>query len=456
MRRLVKILVVLAVLAGGGYAAWYYGWREDAPGVDELRRYVPDEEVVVERGNIRRVVSTSGRIIPKQEITIKCKASGEAVELPFDVSDRVKRGDLLMRLDPTDEERSVRRAKVDLEVSKSRLEASKINYEMAKQKVASDTERVNSEIASVEIRFKDKEQDLQRTEQLFSKDLISQEELDKARVAQQQASQDMIAVRVKLRELETSRIALLLRKNEIEISEAQVETDQIKLSDAEQRLADTKVFSPTDGVLSALHIRVGQIVSSGTSSVNAGTDILTITDMSEIYSDVNVDESEIPNIKQGMRAEVTTDAAGTRKFPGKVVRIWPKGSRRGGVVNFVVRVEILEAESPYLKPEMNTNIDIVLDEREDVLRLPRAALRRDKKQYFVNLITGEGVTEVRNVEIGVADSANVEIVSGLEEGDKVLLSLSAAESRWVSQMLDRENMVKWNTTGGGAGGARRR
>lgn len=454
-----KSLIAVVILGAGGYGAGSVFWKTNTPiATADLKEFVPDERVAVKRGDIRRVVNSSGKVLPNQEIRLKCKASGQIIEMPFGVSDKVKKGDLLFRLDPADEERNTRRAKVALAVSQNRLEATRVQYDIAAQTLKTDQARVASEINSAKVKLDDLTTTLNRARQLFQKDLISREELEKTQVATTQGQLALDQSKLRLEEMKTAELALRLKKNDIEVAKAQVETDELKLQDAQQRLNDTKVFAPVDGVISTVLAREGQIVSSGTSSTSNGTDLLDLTDISRIFAEVNVDESDIAEIREGLPALIHTESATDKVYEGKVVYITPKGVRSRAVVNFAVRVEILEKENPALRPEMSTNVDIILDQRKNALTLPRPAIiANGDKQYVLVLkeptspatadttkANKEERTEKREVTTGLADGESIEILSGLNEGETVIMGLSADETRWINSALDKGNMTKQN------------
>ncbi len=473
MRLVIKIFVVLLVLGGGGYGIWHYFFaKKDAITVNDLKKYVPDEKVVIKTGDIRKIVNASGKVLPNQDIRLKCKASGQIVEMPYNISDRVKKGEMLVRLDPVDEERNTRKAKVALEVAQTKLRACEISYDVAKQTLETERAKVDSDISSAEVKLGDLKTTLNRAQQLFAKNLVSREELDKAEVACKQGELTLKQAQLKLNDLKTSELSLELKKSDIEQAKAQIETNQIQVQDAQQRLKDTTLLAPIDGVISAVSARVGQVVSSGTSSTTSGTDLLDLTDMSRIFAEINVDESDVAGIREGMPSVISIDSGGERKYDGKVVYITPKGVRSRGVVNFTVRVEILQKESPALRPEMSTNVDIILDQRKGVLVAPLAALHAEDGRFYAQVVqaaseqpqgttapaakgagvpAGSGtmpaaeITEKREVKLGLSDGSYAEVLSGLKEGDTILISLSSDESRWISKMLDKDNMTKWST-----------
>ena len=383
-------------------------------------------------------------------MTIKCKASGQIVSLPFDISDEVKQGDLLLKLDPVDEERNVRQAQVNLQVAENNLATSKLNLQIAQERLVNNRATANAAIESAEIDLKNKRTDCARNRALFAKKLVSQETLDNSELLFRQAEITLLNRKIALDDLKTQETELKLKEHAIADAASTVETRKLNLSDAEQRLKDTTVYSPVGGVISALNVKAGDMVASSTTNTGGGTAIMTVSDISKMFSDVDVDESEIAGIVPGQAAEIQTESIDDRKFHGIVRRIYPKGSRNRGVVNFKVRVEITENERKYLRSEMTTNIDIILAERKNALLVPTRAIHLDKDERSVMVQVGTDKhgrpqTEKRPVVTGITNGEMVEIVSGLSDGDTVVISVSPDESRWIRKALDKNVMTDWRS-----------
>jgi HlyD family secretion protein len=367
-------------------------------------------------------------------------------------------GDVLVKLDPVDEERNVKQAKVNVLVAENNLATARLNLRIAEEKLAHDEDTAKANLQSAKNDAQNKKTEHERQIQLFEKKFSSQEALDNAQLA---AAQAEIAVKnreIAIEELATQRVELELKRNAIADAEANLETRKLTLSDAEQRLSDTTVTAPLDGVIAALNVQIGQIVSSGTNSVNAGTDIMTISDVNTMFTDVDVDESEISNIDVGLPVDIVTESTDERKFHGIVRRIFTRGSRNRGVVIFKVHIEITDPDLKYLRAETTTNIEIILAESKDTLSVPLPALtiNGDKKSVVVQTGEGENITtEKRDVEVGISNGNDVEIVSGLNDGDQVVISVSPDESRWIRRALDKKVMTEWQT-GRGARAVRSR
>ncbi len=440
----ILVILVLAVLAIGGYFLYSSSTKVDAGEADSA-----PTTAVARRGDLSITVSASGRVEPEREVEIKSKASGEVVRVNFDVSDEVKQGDLLFKLDPTDEERSVAKLQASLDMSKAKLEQTRLGVSAAEAKLAADTARADAEFKSAEAERDEYQARLERARQLFEQKVVSREEYDTAVTKGVQTEAQLEQARIKIDDLKVQALELDKTRQEVPIAEAQVENDTVALEDALQRLRDTEIFSPIDGVVSERTVQEGLIVASGVSNVGGGTTAMKLIDLSRIYSIAAVDEADISGVQPGVRAIVTADAYKGMEFTGKVVRVAATGTIESNVVTFDVKVEVDSRRKSLLKPEMTTNVLFLVDERLDAVLVPASAVVRravrendtaggeervdySRRQSYVTVVRPDGVQEERAVETGITDGVDIEIVSGLNAGETVVLH-EAEQSRWAGR-----------------------
>lgn len=424
-RKILIAAVLLAATAGGGY----YFWRTKAAAGAAQAADV--SQATVERGPFRVAVVASGRVVPNLEVEIKAKASGQIVKLPKDVSHKVKAGDLLVELDPVDEERSVKQAKAALEGSQARLVQAESNLVLAGRNLATSRKEAQANLLSAEVREKETISKAEREKELLERKLSSPEAYEAARTAAAQAQAELARARVRVEVLDTEELALELRRQDVRLAKADVERDEIALAMAERRLAETKVVAPIDGVVSVRTVQVGQIISSAVSNVGGGTPMLSIADLSRVFVLASVDESEIGKVEVGQPAVVTFDARPGVRLEGEVALIATKGTVVSNVVTFEVKVEVLDRRKTLLKPEMTAQVEIVIDEKEDALTVPAdAVVRRGRGKTIVRVPKAGGGEEEKEVEVGMSDGLRTEILEGLAAGDKVVVKKDEADSRW--------------------------
>jgi HlyD family secretion protein len=397
----------------------------------------------VSRGSITVLVQATGRVVPNEEVEIKCKASGEIIQLPVEVSTVVHKGDLLAQLDPQDEERSVKRAEITLAIAEARLAQTKLALQIAEQELASERKRIETALKTAETSTKEAKAKLERVEQLYAKGMASSEDRDTAITLYTKALADLEEAQVRMQDIKLRELQIESKREDIKIATSQVEADKLLLSDAKQRLSETRVTAPIDGVIIDRYVQKGQIIASGINNVGGGTTLMTLGDLSRIFVLVAVDESDIGKISVGQNARIRVEAYPDITFPGEVVRIAAKGKSISNVVTFEVKVEVKGPRKDLLKPEMTASVDILVADKKDVVLLPVRFLmsRRDRKMVRVRL--PDGTEEIRNVETGANDGEKVEIISGIREGETVVIYPDETESKWKRSRTsadDRERM----------------
>lgn len=429
-----KLLVAVIILGLCGFGYFRFISKPVAEKLTESK----NSFIEVKRQPLRSTVSTTGRVIANLELEIKCKASGEVLKLPYDVSDLVKKDDVLVQLNPVDEERTMKRAQVALAVARARLAQAEVTLEIAESDLATERKRAETNLVSAKAIASDASAKFKRRQELFKSNLLSREEYEADKTADITGAAILAEANSKVEDLKSTERALELKKHDIIIAKAQVETNELSLAEAELRLVETKVLAPMDGVIVSRDVQVGQIISSGISNVGGGTTVLTMADLSHIFIVASVDESDIGRVEVGQEAVITADAFAGQKFHGKVVQIGTKGENASNVVTFEVKIEVKGNKRNLLKLEMTANIEIIAAERESALVLPVQVVRRKRQERFVTVIGPSGKGEQRTVEVGISNGEFYEILSGLKEGEKVMLSSGSEESRWRPGDSDNE------------------
>lgn len=419
--RWATLAILLAAIGGGayGYHAYYGGGGATTQEAAKT--------VKVERGNVEKRIESSGKVVSNLDVDIKCRASGEIVQLPFDVSDKVKKGDLLCQLDPVDEQLAVKLATATVDQSKARVEQAKANVAQAEAALVTTRTRNEATLASVKVRAENARAKADRQKQLIDQQLGSREEYESAETEAASAVAELKAAEVAIQELKQQEIALESKRQDLALAQASLEADQIQLDTRKRNLEYTTVTSPMDGTVSALTVQKGVIVASGTNNVSGGTTIMTISDLSRVFVTATVDESDIGGVKVDQKARITVDSFPGRVFAGKVVRVAVKGTAASNVVTFEVKIEVLDDRKDLLKPEMTGNITIVEQDRQNVLTLPADAVTRQGPNAFVTMKAGN---ERRPVKLGVQGEDKLEIVSGVNEGDEVVITEEDQSSRF--------------------------
>ncbi|MFA4944015.1 MAG: efflux RND transporter periplasmic adaptor subunit [Lentisphaeria bacterium] len=425
-----RTLALLAAAAALGGWGWHR--RQQAAEPAEM----PERATVI-RTDITLRVTCNGKAVANQDVEVKCKAGGQIVKLPFDISDPVKAGDVLLQIDPVDEQRVVRQMEVKLAISSAKLLAARQNLAIAERNLETDRNRAGATLKAAEARHQDAAAKAERMRQLLAKALCSEEECDSATATAASAAADLENARIRLAELETAALEIENRRQEVVQAQAQVATDEIQLTVAQDRLRDTTVAAPIAGVVATREVQVGQIIASATSNVGGGTLLLTISDLSRMFILAAVDESLIGRVKVGQKAIVTADAYPGKLFEGTVERIATRGTVTANVVTYEVKIEVTSPAKGLLKPEMSANVEILTEAKSGVLAVPVAAVRRQPAGYVAHRVDkGNGRVREVPVNLGLNDGTQVEILAGLAEGDTVELQ-KAGDGKWGGQPASR-------------------
>jgi HlyD family secretion protein len=393
----------------------------------------------IERGPIQVSVACTGRVVSNQDVEIKSKASGEVKKLPFDTSDYVHAAELLVELDPTDEQRNLEKAQASLDAATAQLSNAKQDLVIAENQLVTTRMDIQAEISSAKATWEDAESKAKREGQLYQKKLSSQEELDTRRAEAARAKAAHEQALVKQEDLKTRELELGLKQQAVQLEESRVRAANVDLEIVRQRLQDTRILSPMNGTVTSRNVQIGQIISSGINNIGGGTTILTLSDLSRIFIIASVDESDIGKVKLDQKAKITVDSYPDAAFSGKVVQIATRGINISNVVTFDVKVEVLGKNKSLLKPEMTANVQIIAKEKPNVLLIPDDAIEFSTDGPRAQVVLADGTTAARPLTLGLNNGQAAEVIDGLKEGDKVCLSPGQIHSKWSNTGKQNDN-----------------
>jgi HlyD family secretion protein len=220
-----------------------------------------------------------------------------------------------------------------------------------------------------------------------------------------------------------ARAQVTVLKAKIAQAQAQVAQDQANLKQLDEQLSYTDIISPIDGIVLSRDVEIGDAVSSILVLGSSATLVMTLGDTSEVYVKGKVDESDIGKVYLGQPARIKVESFKDKTFQGKVTKISPMGVEKDNVTTFEVRVSI-QNPGGELKAEMTANAEIILDEHKNVLQIPEGAILYDKDKKasveIPNAKAKDGKEKVA-VNIGISNGAKTEVLSGLKEGQEVVL-----------------------------------
>jgi HlyD family secretion protein len=382
-------VVLLLTVVGGLIAATSGGTKID-----------PSKLAKVEKGDLAKSVVATGKVEPITKVEVKSKASGIVKKLLVDAGDRVKKGQLLAQLDKEEISAQVAQSRAGLQAAEASLKSAQADFERAK---------VDAEGPDVPLLKRAYE----RATGMAKEGVVSTSALEDAQKNYEMA----------LNKQNASKAQVTVLKAKIAQAEAQVAQDRANLEQLEEQLSYTDIISPIDGVVLSRNVEMGDAVSSILVLGSSATLVMTLGDTSEVYVKGKVDESDIGKVYLGQPARIKVESFKDKTFNGHVTKISPMGVEKDNVTTFEVRVSINNPGGE-LKAEMTANAEIILEEHKNVLQIPEGSIIYDnQKKASVEVPDLKGKEGKRKVavNIGISNGAKTELLSGLKEGDQVVL-----------------------------------
>ena len=356
MNKIVRYLLIAFILFGVLFAAAYFIKSNSTASIT----YETQTALIT---SIEKKTVATGKVIPEDEVEVKPQVQGILESLFVEEGDFVSEGQLL-----------------------------------AKIKVVADEGQLNGakgRLANAKIVLKNAEIEYKRNKVLFDKEIISQQEFQSAELNYNRAKQD--------------------------VNNAQSDYEIIKLGSAGgSASANTNVRATVSGTVLELPVKEGgQVIASN--AFNAGTTIAIIADLKKMIFEGKVDEAEVGKMQIGMPLSVSLGEIQDKTFDAKLKFIAPKGNEEQGAVQFKIEGDVTLDDNFFVRAGYSANASLVLERKDSILALPEALLQFDKstEQAYVEIEVGEQKFERKDIEIGISDGINVEIISGVTLEDKI-------------------------------------
>ena len=378
-----------------------------------------DQICTVTRDTLEKLVVATGSIVPRSTIEIKSKASGIVENILVEEGDKVVAGQVLLELDKELLRAQLRESEANLLAIEAALQESQSNILMAqrtKEKLEMDQKNLQGKLDFNKKRIK-------RYQKLFDQKLLPMNDMDEAERTLQDSTFQLGAIGSELlmqdAEIEAAQKAVL--RAEAEVTQAAATVDR-----ARENLHYATIRSSRPATVLKRHIEEGDAVSSILQMGSQATLIITLGDMEEVYFEGRVDETDIGMVTEGMKSRIKVDSFRDKSFPGQVMEISPLGEEEENVIGFETRVSV-EEEADILRAQMSANAEIIIETRNDILLIKESALFYDEdRNPFVQLYDSSQETLMRKVpvEIGLSNGTLTEVISGLNDGDKVVIQIN--------------------------------
>ena len=356
MKKVFKYILIAAILFGVLYATVFFIKSNSKPSI----QYDTQTAIIT---SIEMKSVATGKVIPEDEVEIKPQISGIIQTLYVEEGNNVKTGDLLAKVKVVPNEQSLNSAKGRLANTKILMENAKIEFN--------------------------------RNKGLFEKEIISQQDFQNAELNYSRAKQD--------------------------VTNADSDLQIIKLGSAGgSATANTNIRATVSGTVLEMPIKEGdQVVESNT--FNNGTTIAIIADLSKMIFEGKVDEAEVGKLKIGMPLTVNLGAIQDKEFEARLKFIAPKGNEEQGAVQFKIEGDVYLDKDFFVRAGYSANASLVLERKDSILAIPEALLQFDKKteKPYVEVQIKDQEFERKDIETGISDGINVEILSGITIKDNI-------------------------------------
>ncbi|MGB3775163.1 MAG: efflux RND transporter periplasmic adaptor subunit [Leeuwenhoekiella sp.] len=362
-------LVVIVVLFIVGI--WYI-YAKDQEDPVTYATETPTMETIV-----RRTVAT-GSIVPREEILIKPNISGIIEEILVEAGELVQEGDLIAKIEVVPNASSLTSAKNNITSAQTSLETAKLSYN--NQKSIYDRQKA-----------------------LFDSGVLAANDFDTAQQAYDQALQNF-------------------KQQEVSVQSARQNYDIVKTGTTSGlgSAATTSVRATISGMVLEVPVKEGnQVIEAN--NFNDGTTIASLANVNNMIFEGKVDESEVGKIKEDLPLEITVGAIENKKFDATLDYIAPKGVEENGAIQFEIKGTLNKADTTFIRAGLSANASIILARADNVLAVKEALVQFDPQTQkpFVEIALGDQEFERRDIELGVSDGINVEVISGLTKDDKI-------------------------------------
>ena len=316
---------------------------------------------------VKKTVAT-GSIVPRQEVEVKPKVTGVLSELYVEPGKLVKQGDPLGKI-------SIIPDAMQINQAESGVRTSQIAFENAKR-------------------------ELERNEKLFQQGVVAEAELARYRTE------------------------FALRQQELATAGSSLQLVREGATRGQGKTSTLIVTATVNGMVIDVPVKVGFSVIQA-NNFNPGTTVAVIANMDDMIFEGRVDEAEVAKIKEGMKLAIKVGAIEKERLDGKLEYIAPKGKLIEGAIQFEIKAAVARKEGTQIRANYSANADIVLDEKKQVLAIREALVQYKDEKPFVEVETDKQKFVRREVELGLSDGINVEVLSGVAKGDKIKIPENA-------------------------------
>ncbi|RKD33519.1 efflux RND transporter periplasmic adaptor subunit [Thermohalobacter berrensis] len=357
MKKILTLLMIIVLL--GSLTIGCTPKEKQAEGAENNRNYIPVEVETVSKKTISQATTFTGKIYADKDVMVFPKTPGKVESVSVSIGDKVNKGDILFTLDKEDIQKQVDSAKVA-------LDGAKANYELTKEKI------------------ENAKKTFERTKKLYQEGAVSKAQFEQAKLAASDKSLDA--------------------------AKTQLQQAEVAYEQALDALNNTIVDSPIDGIVSTVNVEAGEMAANSQPAV-------TIVDMDRVYVQINVTEDIINKLQKGQEVEIQIPSVSKEKFRGKIANISPVANQRTQL--YPIKIYI-DNKNYIIKPGMFAQVKVNTDVREGVIAVKSEAVVQREGISLVYVVKENKAYE-KEVRTGLDTGMYVEIIEGINEGEKVIV-----------------------------------
>ncbi len=382
-------------------------WNEHRTPASDVRK------AVVSRRTIHRTVVSSGTVKLQvgAEVKVGSRISGTVSRLFVQVGDRVEKGEVVAIIEHEDLLSKIRQAEAVLNNRKAKLYAIQQTRPREINQARASIEELAAKLDMARLTH-------QRQRSLREGDYVSQESLDKAKNEVKVLEAQLLSARENLALIEAR------YETDLQVARSEVAETEAELESARINLAYATIRAPISGVVGSISTQEGETVAA---SLSAPT-FITLIDLDRLQIHDFVDETDIGMVQVGQEARFMVDAYPGHIIKGKVETIYPMATIQENVVYYEVIISILDQGEAVIRPEMTANVRIIIDSHPQALAIPNEAIVRKDGKHLVAALDPAGNIKKRRIKVGWVDNEYTEILSGLKEGETVLIGGSLKDA----------------------------
>ena len=366
-----KIILLIIIIVFAVAVYYYYNLNNN------LISTTSYEYIKIEKGNIRKIVSATGKIIPTSTLILSSEISGKIVDIEKDFNEVIKKGDILATFDQNPFLLSVKETQTSVDISNSKLKQKKASLEKADSELnnsISNYSAAESKLNDFILYVRKLEDNLEDKKTLFNNKFISKKDFEDATFEYESAIFQLSSLESEILSLnaiiDSRRAQIKIIKAEIEEVEKLIQQNKLQLESEELDLSKTKIVSPINGFILDRHINVGDVLGA----YQKDSIMFTIAEtLSKMNIEIFIDESDIGNIQINQEVEFSTDAFPDRKLKALITQIRYSPIDDQNVITYEVLASFENPEN-ILLPGMTANVEIIVQDKKDILKVKNSAL----------------------------------------------------------------------------------